>query len=969
MSDIKRNERDWAGQLISWLKEAISKGQTSFEDATNDTSVRMNSGRTKFPDILLFSNKTSGLIFNGWELKFPDTAVDDAVMLDNALEKAKKLKSDSFVTWNGAEAIIWKIDTDYYSIDTLTVIKHYPKVQTIQERDDLADPAKYAYHEQGLKERAFEILHDLDMLRHNGELKEAIDVSGNIIKAIKSAQRIIVPQFTEAIAEAVGSDRTFRNKFNQWKIYESSTLKILGYSSRKAEIIDAKQVLATFTFYNVIGKILFYLTLSENLPAELPTLHISNAKNLQNEIESYFDKAKAIDYQAIFMPYFTDSLRYSEIVCNTLYRLIETLTELDFKILPTEVVGTILENLVPDDEKQKLGQYFTPEYLANIVAFPAVADRNSFLIDPTSGTGTFLHSFYNILTYFGNTSHPQKLNQIWGNDISHFPAILSVINLYKQDVTQTDNFPRVIRDDFFNLFVGKQVSFPKPTNHQEHYTVDIPEFDGIASNFPFIQQEDIPNDKLTAYFKEQFENTQEAFVKEGEFHINERADYFAYCVYNSIRFLKEGGVLSAITSNAWLGKEYGDQFKEFLLNNFHIKYIVKSTAEHWFKDSQVSTIYFVVEKCNLEEPTKFISLNFKLSEFFDEGEDITSQLFKIEELYSYIDNSNPQLNPYWREDNTYPEKVISTDGKIDIVTVDRETLENSVEEGFNWAQFFIAKNPLGIFNDFLIPYHPNIFKVIRGERTGWNPMFVIQNEEIPSTHIDPKFLVPYVKKPEEFDTIEFSNEYQFSAFVCSEPLEDLDRGTRNWINRFIRQKNTNGSQTIPEACAGHKPYWYSINPKAAHIVTAINPYERFFFTFSHNPFIIDQRMIAMQVQEGVDVELIAALLNSIVTFLTLELKGTSRNLGVLDLNANYLKELKLLNPALISEENKALILEKFQPLKNRDIGIIFEELRKPERVEFDRAILRAYGINEDILPSLYNLMLSSVEERVSMKNK
>ncbi len=26
MSQIKRNERDWAGQLISWIKDAINKG-------------------------------------------------------------------------------------------------------------------------------------------------------------------------------------------------------------------------------------------------------------------------------------------------------------------------------------------------------------------------------------------------------------------------------------------------------------------------------------------------------------------------------------------------------------------------------------------------------------------------------------------------------------------------------------------------------------------------------------------------------------------------------------------------------------------------------------------------------------------------------------------------------------------------------------------------------------------------------
>ena len=61
-------------------------------------------------------------------------------------------------------------------------------------------------------------------------------------------------------------------------------------------------------------------------------------------------------------------------------------------------------------------------------------------------------------------------------------------------------------------------------------------------------------------------------------------------------FLKDGGVLSVITSNAWLGKEYGFQFKKFLLDNFHIKYVVKSCAEHWFSDSHVSTIYAVFQK-------------------------------------------------------------------------------------------------------------------------------------------------------------------------------------------------------------------------------------------------------------------------------------------------------------------------------------------------------------------------------------
>ena len=324
--DIKRNERDWAGQLISWIKSAIERKTTVFQDATNDTSVKMKSGRTKFPDILLFVDKTSGVIFNGWELKFPDTAVDDVDMLENALEKAQKLHSDSFVTWNGAEAIIWHIDDEEYTLNSLSKLKVYPRVPTINSREDLADPVKFAQHEQFLKERTEEILHDLDSLYRNGSLKPALDISKNIIAAVRQASAIIIPQFQEAIIKEKGSNRSFRNEFNKWKIYESSTLKILESSSRKKENVIPEVVLAKFTFYNLIGKTIFYLTLCENLSGELSPVILDANKSAKDLLNSYFDEAKKIDYQAIFRPYFTDSIEYSDLTDKAIYALLEVLT-------------------------------------------------------------------------------------------------------------------------------------------------------------------------------------------------------------------------------------------------------------------------------------------------------------------------------------------------------------------------------------------------------------------------------------------------------------------------------------------------------------------------------------------------------------------------------------------------------------------------------------------------------------------
>ncbi len=967
-NEMKRNERDWAGQLVSWIKSAIESRTTIFQDVTNDTSVKMESGRTKFPDILLFIDKVSGVVFNGWELKFPDTTVDDVDMLENALEKAKKLCSDSFVTWNGAEAIIWKIDTDHYSVDTLTELKHYPKVPTITTRDDLAVPESYVRHEEILRKRANDILHDLDQLYRDRELKPALNISGNIIQAIRHANNIIVPLFRQAIIDKRTTDKVFRQEFGKWKIYESSTLKILASSSRKNETVDVESVLAKFTFYNLIGKIIFYLTLSENLSGELETMELDKDVSMKEQLNEYFDKAKAIDYQAIFKPYFTDDIVFPQIVNDALFQLMQVLLDFDFRVLPTQVIGNILENLVPDDEKQKFGQYFTPERLANLVAFPVVQTRNSVLFDPTSGTGTFLNAFYNILRYYGNDAHSSLLSQIWGNDVSHFPAILSVINLYKQDVTQTDNFPRVMRDDFFQLEVGKEVMFPDSHDHHKHISIAIPLFDGIASNFPFIQQEDIPNEKLTAFFRGKFENQQQAFLNDKNFRINERSDYFTYCTYNAIRFLKEDGCLSAITSNAWLGKEYGIQFKKFLLDNFHIKYVVKSNAEHWFSDSQVSTIFFVLEKCINDEPTKFVTLNFKLAEYFNQDE-MHAQLKQIEEFYNDIDNCECDYNTDWERDAVFSDLYKQTAGKMSVCIVNKAALQKSIEENDSWEKFFVSSHLFEDFDTCLVQYHPHILKVFRGERTGWNDMFVIPTKQIRASRVASKYLIPYVKSPSELQQIEFNGEYENNAFVCTDNINTIDVGTKSWINKFKDNFNKNGSKTIQQACSSHRPYWYSLSPKKAHIITAINPYERFFFTYSVIPFTIDQRLIAMEVQSGYDIELIAALLNSVITFLILEIRGTSRNLGALDLNANYLKQLRTLNPDMISEDDKQRIIQAFQPLKHRVVKSILEEIKMTDRRNFDKVVLQAYGIDVGLLSSVYGLLANSVENRISMMDK
>ena len=966
---MKLNERVWAGQIISWIKQSINDGTTLFQEATNDEGLKVASGRTKFPDVLLFIDKISGVVFNGWELKFPDTEADNTEMLENALEKAERLQSDSFVTWNGTEAIIWKINDDNYSLSGLEKLKVYSKEKDITNRNDLADRNNYNKHEAKLQNRLNEILHDLEQLYKSRQLKKAINISSNIVEAVTQTALHFIPQLKNEINELKGDDNTFRTEFNQWKIIESSTLKILSTSSRRVEKIEPEEVLAKFNYYKLIGKVLFYLTLSENLSGKVSKLELKNNKQVKKQLNDFFNQAKKIDYQAVFESDFTDKIPFNETIDELLFKLVGVFNEFDFKILPTEVIGYILENLVPQEEKQKFGQYFTSETLANLVTFSAIKSRNDIVIDPTSGTGTFLNSFYKTLEFFGNKNHQQILNQIWGNDISHFPATLSVINLYKQKVKDIANFPRIIRKDFFTLNPTQTIAIPDNINIDKINQIPIPKFDAIISNFPFIQQEDIPNEILNTQFESEFAKTQSAFLNGTKFDINGKSDYYIYCFYNSLKFLKDNGFLSAITSNAWLGKNYGLQFKKFLLDNFHIKYVVKSNAEHWFKDSKVSTIFITLEKVNSKEPTKFITVNEKLEILFK-----NKSLQQFEDFYTEVDNCNNSHNTNWKEDNQFRNVFENINGTITVSVVDQTHLINSIASQENWATYFVNQNPLGAFEKKLInPFKEKIYDSGRGTKTWKDDFHIISKEQQKTLKIEKEFLLPALKNNDEFDgTILFKGEPKHFLFICDKPVNEIKKTYPNayaHIQKYEGQTNKIGIP-LPQSLSFRKPFWYTLKPEEqANVFISINPSQKLFFSFSESPLYLNQRLVAIRVEKK-DIEIVSALLNSIVSLLIVELNGVSRNLGALDLNADFFKtKMKMFDPNLLSNKQTGNIISKFETLSKRQIQDYENEYKQKDRIAFDEEVLKSYGFKTDILPYLYSLLTETIRNRVEMKDR
>ena len=103
------NERAWAIDLISAINRSVSE-EDIIQRAGGEYSLPEDRNTTLFPDVLLFGNLLNGSVLQGWELKFPDTAINDSELLQNAEEKANRLGLDSFLVWNVAIADLYVRD-------------------------------------------------------------------------------------------------------------------------------------------------------------------------------------------------------------------------------------------------------------------------------------------------------------------------------------------------------------------------------------------------------------------------------------------------------------------------------------------------------------------------------------------------------------------------------------------------------------------------------------------------------------------------------------------------------------------------------------------------------------------------------------------------------------------------------------------------------------------------------------------
>src|SRR5208283_1021586 len=122
---------------------------------------------------------------------------------------------------------------------------------------------------------------------------------------------------------------------------------------------------------------------------------------------------------------------------------------------------------------------------------------------------------------------------------------------------------------------------------------------------------------------------------------------YVYLFFHAARFLKPGGRMGIVTSNAWLDVNYGYALQKFFCDRFKIVAILESRCEPWFTEASVNTVLTIVERCDNEKQrdghlVKFVKVKKHLADLEpgDPKIEAKARWRKLEQLTERIEKAS-----------------------------------------------------------------------------------------------------------------------------------------------------------------------------------------------------------------------------------------------------------------------------------------------------------------------------------------
>lgn len=309
-----------------------------------------------------------------------------------------------------------------------------------------------------------------------------------LIENLRSAKELLTVDAESKILPTLGNDLEFRKLVDEW--ISDSDLDI----SKTREWVE---ILANEISYSFINR-LYFVRIAQDKGIVKQKLtkqaisQITQYLDYKDLMKTVFEEILRIDYQAIFKHDIFDKINFSE---GVLKRIVDNLASYNFAKINSDIIGRIYEYHVSRDERKKLGQFYTPEYIIDYILDTIPLKGTDRLLDPACGSGGFLIRAYDKFLTLSkgkkhNDLHRQILDDnIFGYDINPFAVHLTGMNLALKNIESKTEALNILECDSLagnlNDFVSIKVSTLQSQVREMKRNERI-DFDIVVGNPPYF---------------------------------------------------------------------------------------------------------------------------------------------------------------------------------------------------------------------------------------------------------------------------------------------------------------------------------------------------------------------------------------------------------------------------------------------------------------------------------------------------
>ncbi len=590
------NEVDFCSQIASEANVLIRQNPAAypFREARVE-GYGEGSGRRKRKDLRFYG--ANGKLLLCGEVKLPGTPAGrspfDDKLCQDAEAKASNARVQYFFTWNVNEFVIF--DRRLWDRPLLE-----RRVRVWHLGRTLANSAAVA-REDNLNFIKTHFLPDLlrdlgDVL--SGRRAEWLPPDDLFIRSLESHLAWPVQLCGAYILQEADRSKAFRLRVERWMRDQDRSF---GWTPHE-ECAKALDNMAKTLAYVWANRLLFYKALRARFP-ELPRLQlrpsVRNPDDAVTALNHFFQEAvvRSGDYEPLLMPEATDwdtALVFQPDHALDAWRgLLRGIESVDFREVPSDVVGRIFQKLIGPDERHRYGQHFTGDDPVDLINAFCIHAPSDAVLDPACGSGSFLVRAYYRKRHLGpHRPHLELVGELFGCDIALYPAHLATLNLAAREINDEANYPRIARRNFFD-FDADEAFCQIPDNAGNYLPVMLPALDAVVGNPPYVRQESVDK-KDKARFGE---ICSDAWPR---LRLSGRSDLHCYFWPAAARLLKEGGYFGFLTSSSWMDVEYGFALQGWMLRHFRVLAVMESAAEPWFEDARVKTCVAILQRCDDE---------------------------------------------------------------------------------------------------------------------------------------------------------------------------------------------------------------------------------------------------------------------------------------------------------------------------------------------------------------------------------